>query len=429
LTASEQKTSDSIVAIDERINDVSTAILETRGDLSKAIHDDMNEMVNRINASLEEMQVKIDDYEGSMEAVKIRISDTDVSNRARLQQVSDTLQASIAEHAITLFSERLQEVPRQLQVAEEQYEDFRRKLLEFNRTDSEKLNQLLGSMRESFPQRILSQQEMEQVTAEQTRLRIQEVEAMTRERHRELKAAQERAMEDQLITMRVMKEASSFHQGAVSPVSVKLERIYHEVDELKYASERMKAEIKSQAKKEKFAQDSIVNENGNRAGSGGNYYKPDFGKERNLRTESPRVNYQEPLSNYILHPPTKHNTKNIQANLQHTYANQQPRNWVTHLQKKSTLTRQSFSSPLLQSEAQPPQDYLQVAPKIPPHGPTQILLSRREATRRHRRATQLKNFVRGSDPELERLADLALAGSSLPPLPRKPSFGGGNAEF
>ncbi|KAJ3209859.1 hypothetical protein HDU67_005864, partial [Dinochytrium kinnereticum] len=458
LNEYEGRYSDSITALDERINDVNTAVLETRGDLSKAIRDDLEEMVGKINASLEEMQVKIDNYEGSMEAIKIRISDADVASRSRLQQVSDTLQAVIAEHSLSVtgmkeltsqkledFSIRLEEMPRQLQAAEQQYEEFRRKLLEFNRSDSEKLNQLLTSMRDSVSQkvseqefdrlqseirgsvqRILAQQEMEQVTAEQARLRLQEVESASKERYRELKSLQDRAIEEQMLSIRIMKESSakkldemdsrisglpkSIDQAwmeirklhaevddriradlikverdltlirgelgarvteksmelsireAVSPVSIKVERIHHDLDDLRFMTDRIKAEVKANAmentngnsgysgkpppvpvqmgsvppKRDLLGQDPFRSgqESGPNDGvRGGNYYKPDFARgdgklpplgynqsserpqygtidppERYPRAESPRTSNPEPSRiTYSTDPPPQQN--------------------------------------------------------------------------------------------------------------------------
>ncbi|KAJ3107117.1 hypothetical protein HDU97_004810 [Phlyctochytrium planicorne] len=463
--------------INEKINDMSTAILETRGDISKAIHDDLEDMVTKINSTLEEMQLKIDTYEGSLESVKVRISDVDVAGRGRLQQVSDSLQVVIAENTATVtglkdltnqkledFAMRLEEVPKQLQQAEQQYDDFRRKLLEFNRADSEKLNQLLNGMRESVSQkvseqefdrlqtevrttmsRILAQQEIEQMSLEQSRLKLSEVETNLKERCRELKVAQERGFEEQMISFRVMRDSSSkkldemevrlaglpkaidqawieirkLHsevdeqlrvellkleremnvlrgevgakisekamdisiKEAIAPFSIRVERINHDIDELKFATERVRSDLKafqldslqSSAKpplpvamssvpprRELYPLDSNSSENYNSRNS--NYYKPDFAKTDGKLPPLP--NDKTPLPE--------------QAALR------------TVPSRGSQERPEAVSTPP-QSQSQPP--------------------------------PLLKSFTRGSDPELEKLADMAMnAGPNLPPLSRKSSM-------
>ncbi|KAJ3188123.1 hypothetical protein HK101_009161 [Irineochytrium annulatum] len=234
LNGVEDKVLSAVSLLEGRIQDTAASVLEAKGEISKAIHDDLEEMIAKINEALKDVRDKVDFFEGQVETVKLRVSDADVGARSRLQQVTSTLEALIAEHATSLaavreltrerleeFSTRLDDVPHQLSASELKQEDFRRRLTESHRADQEKTNGLITSMRESVArmvteqefdrlqsdlhsqlQRLQAQVEIEALSAEQARVRVNENDAASRERHRELKADQERHQEDQALALR-----------------------------------------------------------------------------------------------------------------------------------------------------------------------------------------------------------------------------------
>ncbi|KAJ3109579.1 hypothetical protein HDU96_007182 [Phlyctochytrium bullatum] len=266
--------------LDEKVADCQASVLVAKGDITKAVGEDFQEMVGKINKALDEIQAKIETCEGSMEVLKVRVSDVDMSGRSRLQQIADHVQNLVTEQATVVagvkdltsqklqdFHAKFEEIPLKLAEAERLYDEFRKKLTELNRTDTEKMQQLLADMRETLTQKVSEQEfdrmqtefrsqlqrlqtqlEMEQVAAEQARLRVQEVDLQAKDRCREIKTAQERALEEHLISIRLMKETLSKRleemDARISTIPKSLEQAWMEIRKLhNEVDDRLRSDI------------------------------------------------------------------------------------------------------------------------------------------------------------------------------------------
>ncbi|KAJ3087274.1 hypothetical protein HK102_011456 [Quaeritorhiza haematococci] len=213
-----------ITAIEAATGDMTGAIREEQADNFRATHDAFEAKLANIDAQLNTLQLKTNGLDNGIEQMKMKISDNDTAHRFKLQEQALSLDGKLADQR-TLFEKmkesvqedlkqmatRIEDVPRQFHNNDVQYGEFKRFVTETLQRESEKVLHWLTELRDNLQtkvtdqeferlqsevngtlQKIGAQVEIDGMTCEQLRQRLQEVDVQMRERIREIRTQQER---------------------------------------------------------------------------------------------------------------------------------------------------------------------------------------------------------------------------------------------
>lgn len=215
--------------IDSIANDVNSAIESTKkliDEKNKLVYEQCALVFGKVTAQVASVESKADSLESSTETIKAKMND---SEKILRQQIKDAMQSQdsvlnaelgmlekIKEETssqIKSLHEKIDHVPQTIHQNDLQYQEFKRYITELVQKESSKNSQLLTDIRENVSskvseqdfdriqgdvasniQKIASQIDIEQMSIEQLRQRVLDVEAQTRDRLRELKIQQERSI-------------------------------------------------------------------------------------------------------------------------------------------------------------------------------------------------------------------------------------------
>ncbi|RKO93591.1 hypothetical protein BDK51DRAFT_44607 [Blyttiomyces helicus] len=240
FAATDTRISDLTDALTMQLEQTNTAVESAKEELSRLTQDDMADMAAQIEARLVALQTRADSLDTLVETVRLRISDTEVTLRERLREHTRVHENMMSDHrgvieevretaaeALAQVTRKVDDVPRQLHAFEAAQKENRRWLDEKMAAESDRNVHMLTEMREvlaakvsetdfdrlqgeitSAFQKLGAQLEISAMGNEQLKQRVGEQEAATRERLRETRAAQERALAETAQNLRLWRETA-----------------------------------------------------------------------------------------------------------------------------------------------------------------------------------------------------------------------------
>jgi chromosome segregation ATPase len=280
VSEAEKRMTQTISNVQSRINEVSESITSAKAEISHTVREDVEEMVARINGALDAVQTRTDTLDSSIEGIKIRMSDSEATARTRLQQVSSSLESMIADNVVAIgnlkdvtqqkiddLAEKIADVPKQLKHSEIANDEFRKKMAESAKMESERMVHWVSELRDGLSskvseqefdrlqtdihssiQKLTSQMDIQNMSLEQARHRATETESAARERHRELQATQERAIEEQTGMIRNWRDSTSKRfddlESRVASVPKVVEQAWTEIRKLRFdVDDKLRSEL------------------------------------------------------------------------------------------------------------------------------------------------------------------------------------------
>ncbi|KAJ3013973.1 UNVERIFIED_CONTAM: hypothetical protein HDU68_000472 [Siphonaria sp. JEL0065] len=237
----EKKLSDLVFGVKDRLGEISASVAEAKTEISQTMHDDVEEMVASINGALDSVQARADKIDNSVEGMKLRISESENSSRSRLQLLSTQVETMISENALTItkikdqclqqikeLDERVAVLPKQIHMAETQIDEFKKRVTELSRVESERVNSAVTDIREVLAtkvsestleqlqgdvtkqlQKLSAQQEIELMSIESMKLKVADAEAFSRDTMREFRATLEKSADEQANAIRSWRDSYS----------------------------------------------------------------------------------------------------------------------------------------------------------------------------------------------------------------------------
>ncbi|RKO91804.1 hypothetical protein BDK51DRAFT_42116 [Blyttiomyces helicus] len=240
FAATDTRVSELTDAITMQLERTNLAVESAKEELSRLTQDDMADMASQIEARLMALQARADSLDTLVETVKLRISDTEVTLRERLREHTRVHENMLSDHravieevretaadALAQVTRKVDDIPRQLHAFEAAQKESRRWLDEKMAAESDRNVHMLTEMREGLGtkvsetdfdrlqgeitsafQKLGAQLEIAAMGNEQLKQRVGEQEAATRERLRETRAAQERALAENAQNLRLWRETA-----------------------------------------------------------------------------------------------------------------------------------------------------------------------------------------------------------------------------
>ena len=259
---------------------MSAGVAEAKTEISQTVRDDVEEMVASINGALDAVQGRADKLDNGMETMKVRISESDATTRSRIQLLSTSLEGMISENVIAIgklketaaqqiqdVTAKVDDLPRQMKVSEIQQEEFRKKTIALARGESERVAASISELRDAITtkleerefdnalteihttiQKLSAQMEIASLSAEHARSKLMETEAVSRERFMELRTTQEKALDEQAQSVRTLRETLSkrFEEmdSRVGSVPKSIDQAWAEIRKLKFElDEKVRSEL------------------------------------------------------------------------------------------------------------------------------------------------------------------------------------------
>ncbi|ORY37236.1 hypothetical protein BCR33DRAFT_769879 [Rhizoclosmatium globosum] len=237
----EKKLSDLVAGVQDRMGEISASVAEAKTEISQTMHDDVEEMVASINGALDAVQARADKIDNSVEGMKLRLSEAENSSRSRIQLFTNSVETMVADNTIAIdkakelclqqikdVSEKVDVLPKQIQANEAGLEEFKKRVMEVVRVETERLNSGLEDVRGSLGtkvseatleqlqgevtknlHRLTAQQEIEAMAIETMKVKVSDAEAFSRDSMREFRAGLEKSADEQASAIRAWRDSYS----------------------------------------------------------------------------------------------------------------------------------------------------------------------------------------------------------------------------